>query len=286
MVQKRVLAIHDISCLGKCSLTVALPIISSVGLECTVIPTAVLSTHTGGFQNYRYHSLTKDMEQIVNHWVTLNLKFDLIYVGFLGSFLQIDIICDIIDKFGENTVVVIDPCMASNGKLYPTFNREFPKQIKKLCAKADIIIPNMTEAIMLLGEKYVSGPYTVEFIDTIMNKLTNIGPKKIVLTGVYFDNKRIGSSVYDVSIDEKSTYLCNKIPGSYYGAGDIFGSTMVASILSGLSLSDANRVAVNYTAESIKRTYDARTDTRFGINFEEGLQTLVKNIKNCYTPRA
>ncbi|MCQ2086149.1 MAG: pyridoxamine kinase [archaeon] len=280
MVQKRVLAIHDISCLGKCSLTVALPIISSVGLECTVIPTAVLSTQTEGFQNYRYHSLTKDVKHIVNHWVTLNLKFDSIYVGFLGSFSQIDVVCEIIDKFGEDAIIVVDPCMASNGKLYPTFSRRFPKRMKKLCARADIIVPNMTEAAMLLGEKYISGPYTVEFIDATMNKLTKIGPERVVLTGVYFDNKRIGSAVYDISSGEKSMYLCNKIPGCYYGAGDIFGSTVVASILNGMSLSDANRIAVDYTAESIKRTYDAGTDTRFGINFEEGLQTLMKNVKN------
>ena len=278
MGQKRVLAIHDISCFGRCSLTVALPIISAVGAECTVIPTAVLSTHTGGFTGFTYRDLTEDIVPIVDHWKTLDLKFDAIYTGFLGSFEQIAIVADTFDRLKDNTMIVVDPVMADNGKLYAIFPPEFPMEMRKVCSKADVLMPNITEATLLLGEEYVEGPYTPEYIDGLMKRLTTLGPKKIVLTGIYFDDKKLGAATYDDETGEKSYYFCDRIPGYYHGTGDVFGSAIVASLIMGRSLPDASRIAVDFTVGSIQRTYDAKTDIRFGVNFEEGLYDLIDDV--------
>ncbi len=278
MSQKRVLAIHDISCFGRCSLTVALPIISAVGAECTVMPTAVLSTHTGGFTGFTYRDLTEDIVPIVDHWKTLDLKFDAIYSGFLGSFEQIAIVADTFDRLKDNTMIVVDPVMADNGKLYAIFPPEFPMEMRKVCSKADVLMPNITEAVLLLGEEYKEGPYTSEYIDGLMERLTTLGPKKIILTGVYFDDKKLGAATYDAETGEKSYYFCDKIPGYYHGTGDVFGSAVVASLIMGRSLPDASRIAVDYTVGSIQRTYDAKTDIRFGVNFEEGIAQLIEDV--------
>ncbi|MCQ2052572.1 MAG: pyridoxamine kinase [archaeon] len=278
MSQKRVLAIHDISCFGRCSLTVALPIISSTGVECTVIPTAVLSTHTGGFTDFTYRDLTDDIVPIVNHWKTLGIRFDAIYTGFLGSFQQIAIVADIFDKLKKNTVVVVDPVMADNGKLYTIFPSEFPIEMRKLCSKADVLIPNITEATLLLNEEYIDGPYSLEYIDGLMKKLTILGPKKIVLTGVFFDDKKIGVATYDAETCEKSYYFSDRIPGYYHGTGDVFSSAVVAALVNRINLSDASRIAVDFTVGSIKRTYNVKTDTRFGVDFEEGIEQFIRDV--------
>ena len=278
MNQKRVLAIHDISCFGRCSLTVALPIISSVGAECTVIPTAVLSTHTGGFTGFTYRDLTEDIVPIVDHWKTLDLKFDAIYTGFLGSFEQIAIVADTIDRLNEDTMIVVDPVMADNGKLYTIFPKEFPMEMRKVCSRADVLMPNITEATLLLGEEYKEGPYTPEYIEGLMKRLTELGPRKIILTGVYFDDVKLGAATYDADTGEKSYYFCDKIPGYYHGTGDVFGSAVVAALIRGRSLPDASRIAVDYTVGSIQRTYDAKTDIRFGVNFEEGISQLIDDV--------
>ena len=274
--QKRVLAIHDISCFGRCSLTVALPIISATGIECTVIPTAVLSTHTGGFTGFTYRDLTDDIVPIVDHWKTLDLGFDAIYTGFLGSFEQIDIISDTFDRV--DGIRIVDPVMADEGKLYSIFDPTFPKGMRKLCEKADIIMPNITEASLLLGEEYKDGPYTPEFIEGLMDRLSKMGAKKVVLTGVYFDDKKLGAATYDSETGERSFYFSDRIPGYYHGTGDVFGSAFVASYMNGRTLADSMRIAVDYTVGSIKRTYAAKTDIRFGVNFEQGIPMLIKDI--------
>ncbi|AIZ56341.1 pyridoxine kinase [Candidatus Methanoplasma termitum] len=280
MVQKRVLAVHDISCFGKCSLTVALPIISSTGVECTVMPTAVLSTHTGGFTGYTYRDLTEDLIPILDHWKTLDVRFDSIYTGFLGSFEQIDIVSKIFTELKDaDTMIIVDPVMADNGELYPIFNKDFPKGMRRLCETADVIIPNITEAALLLGEKYIRGPYSKDYIEGLLRKLGRIGSKKIVLTGVFFDNKRLGAAAYDTEKNEISYSFYDLIPGYYHGTGDVFGSVIVSALMKGLDIKKANALAVEFTAESIKRTREAGTDIRFGVNFEEGLGKLIKKIE-------
>ena len=272
MVQKRVLAIHDISCFGKCSLTVALPIISSAGIECTVMPTAVLSTHTGGFTGFTYRDLTEDLLPILDHWKTLDIRFDAIYTGFLGSFEQIDIVLDIIKELkGKDTVVAVDPVMADNGELYKIFDPSFPMGMKKLCGKADVILPNITEASLMLEEGYHEGPYDMEYIMDMLRKLGSIGADKVVLTGVHFDDAELGAASYDVNTDNIDICLRDRIPGYYHGTGDVFGSAVVSALVNGYDLGEAAKKAVNFTADSIKRTHSAGTDIRFGVDFESGL---------------
>lgn len=270
--QKRVAAIHDISCFGKCSLTVALPIISSAGIEVSVIPTAVLSTHTGGFSDYTYRDLTDDITPIADHWKSLNLNFDALYSGFLGSFAQLDIVSDFFNRFKtENNIIMVDPVMADNGKLYKVFPENFPDGMRKLCTKADIIVPNITEALLLLGEPYKEGPYKIYYIEKILEKLSKTGPKQIVLTGVYFDTKKVGTASYDKTTGKISYSLSKHISGNYHGTGDVFASALLAALLRGFSLDKAAKIAVDFTVESIVRTKEAGTDIRNGVNFEQGL---------------
>ena len=278
--QKRIAAIHDISCFGKCSLTVALPIISAAGIETSVIPTAVLSTHTGGFTGYTFRDLTDDILPIVKHWESVGISFDAIYTGYLGSFEQIDIICEIFDIYKKRgTFIAVDPVMGDHGKLYSLFPQNFPEGMRKLCEKADLIVPNITEALFLLGEDYKEGPYTEEYILNLMKRLSEIGAKQIVLTGVYFDDGRLGAASYDKNTDEVSIALSEKIEGYYHGTGDVFASALIAALVNGLSLPKATVIAVNFTVGSIKRTKIAGTDIRFGVNFEEGLPELIEAIK-------
>ena len=279
--QRRVLAVHDISCFGRCSLTVALPIISATGLECTVIPTAVLSTHTGGFTGYTFNDMTDDIIPIVDHWETLGLKFDAIYTGFLGSAEQIGIIKDVVGRLKGDGIYIADPAMADCGRMYPIFDMDFAKEMATLCAKADIVIPNITEACFMLGMEYREGPYTEDFIMSLMKGLCDMGCRKVVLTGVYFEEGRLGSATYDSETGEVSYCFEDTIPGYYHGTGDVYASAFTAALLNGMSLKDSAAIAVKYTVGSIKRTREAGTDVRFGVNFEEGLFDLTKEIRNC-----
>ncbi|MDD2269941.1 MAG: pyridoxamine kinase, partial [Eubacteriales bacterium] len=206
--QKRIAAIHDISCFGRCSLTVALPIISAAGIETSAIPTAVLSTHTGGFSGYTFRDLTDDIMPIVKHWKKVGIDFDAIYTGYLGSFEQIDIISDIFDIYKKRgTFIAVDPVMGDHGKLYSLFPDNFPDGMKKLCAKADLIVPNMTEALLLLGESYKEGPYSKDYIISLLKRLSEIGAKQVVLTGVYLEDGKLGAASYDKGTDKVNIAL-------------------------------------------------------------------------------
>ncbi len=277
--QKRVAAIHDISGFGRCSLTVALPIISAAGIETTVLPTAVLSTHTGGFTGYTYRDLTEDIRPITAHWSSLKLEFDAIYSGFLGSFEQLEMVTEFFDTFKTpDNLILVDPVMADNGSLYGIFSPAFAAGMANLCKKADIIVPNLTEAAFLLGESYKEGPYDKAYIEALLKRLSDLGPRRVVLTGVYFEESSLGAASYDASTGEVSYYLAPRIEGYYHGTGDVFGSALLAALMRGKSISEASKVAVDYTHGSIQRTKDAGTDIRFGVNFEEGLPGLMKDL--------
>lgn len=275
MDQKRVLAIHDISGVGKCSLTVALPIISAFGVETSVLPTAILSTHTGGFEGFTYRDLTEDILPIVKHWKSLDLKFDAIYTGFLGSFLQIDLVIETIDMLKKDTVVIVDPVMADNGVLYSLFDSSFPIKMRELCKKADILVPNITEACFLLGEPYKEGPYTKDYIENLVHKLsTELSAGKVVLTGVYFNNNELGVACYDKTSNIIQYAFREKLDGLFHGTGDVFGSALTGAYISGASLYKACEYAVGFTVDSIIRTKQAKTEPRYGVNFEAGLREI------------
>ena len=278
--QKRVMAVHDISCFGRCSLTVALPVLSAAGIETSVIPTAVLSTHTGGFQGYTFRDLTEDISKIARHWKSLGLRFDGIYTGYLGSYEQLEIVSGLFDEFGgDSSLICVDPVMADNGKLYPSFRPDFPKGMLRLCRKADVIVPNLTEAALLLGEPYREGPYTKEYIEGILKGLADAGPRMVVLTGVWFDEKSLGCAVYDRDSGKAGYALAERIEGYYHGTGDVFASALLGALLNGVPLTDAARVAVDFTVGSIARTHSAGTDVRFGVNFEAGIPSYVRALK-------
>ncbi|MDR1720758.1 MAG: pyridoxamine kinase [Dysgonamonadaceae bacterium] len=278
--QKRVAAIHDISGFGKCSLTVALPIISAAGIETAVMPTAVLSTHTGGFTGFTYRDLTEDLLPFIQHWKSLDLRFDAIYTGFLGSFEQLDIVTEFFRTFKDDSnLIMVDPVMADNGELYSIFSHEFAMGMKKLCEKADIIIPNITEASLLVEEKYNPGPYTEAYIEELLLKLSQLGPKKIVLTGVFFHDAHLGAATYDSTVNEVTYAFSERIPGYYHGTGDVFGSALLSALLNDFSLHRSAEIAVNFTTASIRRTAEAKTDIRFGVNFEQCIPDFLKELK-------
>lgn len=275
--QKRIAAIHDISGIGKCSLTAALPIISAAGIEAAAMPTAVLSTHTGNIEGYTYRDLTCDLPAIAKHWKSLGIGFDGIYSGFLGSTEQVEMVCDFIDEFaGEDCVILVDPAMADSGRMYTTFDDDFVSEMAKLCGKADIIVPNLTEAAFLLGEEYVEPPYKSDYIEDLLKRLADIGPKKIVLTGVCFSNDEIGCAVYNNGAIHYR--FSEKYDGIYYGTGDIFASALIGAYMRGKDISESADIALEFTCAAIKRTHDAATDTRFGVNFEQGIGDFIKKL--------
>ena len=225
---KRIVTIQDISCFGKCSITVALPLVSAMGVECAIIPTSVLSTHTGGFKNFTFRDLNDDIPKIANHWQEYNIKFDSIYTGYLGNAKQIDYVIDFISKFrGENTLVFVDPAMADKGKLYAGFNEEFPSHMARLCAVADIIVPNITEASFLLGIPYTE-EYDEGYILDVCKRLCALGTKKVILTGIHFGNKTQGAYYYDGESGETYYYCRDTIDAAFHGTGDTFSQNCPA----------------------------------------------------------
>ena len=279
-MHKRILAVHDISCIGRCSLTVALPILSVAGIETSVLPTAVLSTHTGNFEGYTFRDLTDDIEPICEHWKSLNIKFDAIYTGYLGSVRQIELVEKLINSFShDKTIVIVDPVMGDNGKLYSNLTPDFVMGFRRLSKRADIITPNLTEATFLLDIPYEKDGYTKEQIEYILKELSKLGPEKIVLTGVSFTSSRLGCAVYDMNSGGVEFILEQKVEGMFHGTGDVFASSLIAGLMNELPLVKAVKLAESFTADAIRRTDKEGGETRYGVNFEEGLADFSQNIK-------
>ena len=280
-MQKKVLAINDISCVGRCSLTVALPIISAAKIECSILPTAILSTHTGGFSGYTFIDFTSEMMNIANHWNSLNIKFDSIYTGFLGSKEQISIVKDVIKMFKNNDVkVIVDPAMADNGSMYSIFDLEFANEMKKLCCGADVIVPNITEACFLTDTTYKPMPHSKEFISELVQKLGQLNIKSLVLTGVSYDGVSLGAITYDYEKRTESYYSREMINEYFHGTGDCFASALVAAITSGKSLEVASKIAVDFTVDAILKTIKyPNIDKKYGVCFEEALAHFISKIE-------
>ncbi len=275
---KRLIAINDISGFGKCSLTVSLPIISAAGVETVCMPTAVLSTHTGGFEGYTYRDLTDDMLPMGKHWKTVDIQPDAIYSGFLGSFDQINIVKEIVDDFKrEDNLFIADPCMADHGKMYTLFDEKFAKAMAGLCAKADIILPNITEACFMVGEEFKAGVQTEEYIENLLNKLLDMGCKNVILTGVSFEKGKLGAAC--IGQDRLPRYYFeNELEGAYHGTGDVFASAFCGAILNGFTLEDAMAIAVRYVCDCIKRTQKMDRPIRYGVDFERGISFYLKEL--------
>lgn len=275
MSYRKVLTIQDISCVGQCSLTVALPIISACGLETCVLPSAVLSTHTAGFTGYTFRDLTEDMPAIKDHWVKEGIQFDAIYTGYLGSTKQIDYVADIFEATAsKNGVKIVDPAMADNGSLYPGFDADFVEAMKGLCAKADYVIPNITEACFLTGIEYTT-EYDREYVDLLLQKLTALGCKNIIFTGISYEEGKTGVVVFEEG--NYSYYEHEKLTNSCHGTGDIYASAFVGAFMRGKSAYEAAKIAADYAVECIRET--AKLENHwYGAAFEPALGKLIAAI--------
>ena len=267
----RVLAINDVSCVGKCSLTVALPVISACGVTCDILPTAVLSTHTGGFEGYTFRDFSKDIKGILKHWKSLNLKFDIIYSGYLGNISQIEMVAEIKNQFlSPDGFFVVDPVMGDNGNLYKGFTKEFVAKMQSLCKQADYILPNLTEACALANL-----PYPCENIHLVLKHLSKLCKTSIV-TGIVED-KAMAVHYLDKTGDCKK-YLSSNVEGFFHGAGDVFASAFVGCLAKGKSQEESIRLATDFTSASVRRSAIEVEDKRYGLNFEAEIFTFLKNL--------
>jgi Pyridoxal/pyridoxine/pyridoxamine kinase len=276
---KRIVTVQDISCVGKCSLTVALPVISAMGIETAVLPTAVLSTHTA-FKGFTFRDLTDDITPVCEHWKQEQITFDAIYTGYLGSARQLELMARLFSDFGgKDTLVFVDPCMADNGKLYPGFTQEFAFAMAKLAGKADVIVPNLTEASFMLGIPYRASGYDEAYIRDILKKLAGLGAKNIVVKGVELGNGKIGIMSYDPVSDTYASYFHEKLPTSFHGTGDIFASVCVGALMRGWTLEKAYALAADYVVEAIKATVAHSGANWYGVDFETVVPYLVKRLE-------
>ena len=271
---KRVAAIHDLSGFGRASLAVIIPIISSMNHQVCPMPTAVLSTHTGGFKDYSFVDLTDSMVEFANHWKRLQLDFDCIYTGFLGSPRQIEIIEDFIDSMKRDyTLTVIDPVMGDNGRLYDTMCDEMVRKMRNLIARADVITPNFTEAVLLLGEEYRED-ISEDLIKDWLRRLSDMGPRTVIITSVPNRNNMTDVIAYNREDGRFWKVSCVYIPAHFPGTGDAFTSVIVGSMLQGDSLPMALDRGVQFITSAIRASYGFVYPQREGVLLEKVLGNL------------
>ena len=276
MAYKRILTIQDISCVGQCSITVALPVLSACGHETAILPSAVLSTHTTAFEGYTFRDLSDDIPDICRHWNKEGIKFDAVYTGYQGSVRRIDyVLAALASPAAENALKVIDPAMADGGSLYPGFDREFVQAMKKLCAGADYILPNITEACLLTDTPYKEN-YDKVFIENLMAGLKKLGCKNIIITGVSFDRNKTGAAVMEN--DEITYYTHRKIEGSCHGTGDLFASAFTGAVMAGKTPRRAVKIASDYVVDCIEETR-RHSGHFYGPVFEPLLYNLIKSVR-------
>ncbi len=275
MDNKLILTIQDISCVGQCSLTAALPIISACGIETAILPSAVLSNHTGGFTGWTFRDLTDDMPLIREEWMKQNIKFDAFYTGYLGSAKQIAYVKDIFESCGKDGALrVVDPAMADNGKLYAGFDEAFAKTMGELCSAADIILPNITEACLVTGTEYQE-EYGRRYILDLEKKLAAMGPKTVVLTGVSYAPDRTGVAVYEDGIEHY--YEHRRLSKNCHGTGDVFASAFTGALMHGHTAYEAAKIAADFVVLCMENTIDD-PDHWYGVKFEPMLPELIKAL--------
>lgn len=271
---KRIVSIQDISCIGKCSETVALPIISSMGIETAILPTSILSTHTA-FKNFTFKNLSDECRKIMNHWKKEDFQFDLIYIGYTGTEEILNLVLDFINEFKtDKNLVVFDPAMADHGKMYSGINENIIEKMKEVCKKTDILRLNLTESSLLSGQKYKENSNLDENKETA-KKLSTLGPKKVIITGVQ-KNDKIGALGYDGK--EFYSNFEKRYDVSYHGTGDVFTSTLSGCLVNGKNIQEAITIATKFTTECVRLTYEDKNGTKYGVNFEEALPFLIKQI--------
>jgi pyridoxine kinase len=280
---KRIAAVHDLSGLGKCSLTVALPVVSASGVECACMPTALLSTHTGEFTDWTLRDLSGEMLPIAEHWRSVGARFDGIYSGYLASPEQEHLLERVIDVISDtDTLVIVDPAMADNGEYYVNFDARMCAAFRRLCARADVITPNVTEAALLAGMPYVDAPHDMAYIDSLFEGLAALGPKVIAITGVRPSEKEVGMVVRDLRTGGEYTEMRPARNGVFFGTGDIFASAFAALIVRGAPVADALSAAAALVGESVELTMARGTPRRFGVAFERALPAYVERVRQIF----
>ena len=274
---KRILTVQDISCVGKCSGTVAVPVLSAMGVEAALLPTAVLSTHTG-FSGFTFRDLTDDIPDIAAHWRNEDLRFDAFYSGYLGSIRQVRMVKDLFfERKRESNPVLVDPVMADHGRFYAGFGPEFASEMKLLCAGADVIVPNITEACFLLNT-----PYKEQFSEAerkeLLKKLGELGAGIVILTGIETGGNAIGATCYDVKKGTFVTPQAEKQPAMFHGTGDLFASAVLGALMNGKSAEEATALAVDYIAECIRVTLEDPDHVFYGVEFEKVFPWLLARL--------
>lgn len=279
-MQKQVLAIHDLSCVGRCSLTVALPVLSAAGLHVSVLPTALLSTHTSEFTGYTNLDLTQEMAKIYAHFQTLPLRFDGLYSGFLGSWEQLALVEDVFAHYRRaDTLLLVDPVMADHGKLYATYTETLARDMGRLCRQADVIVPNLTEAAILLEASYREQPSFPQ-VEAMLRALhKRYGCRQAVITGILRDGL-LGAAAYDAQRDCVFFHGQPPMDHVFYGTGDVLASALLAGLMRGRSLSQATTLAVDFTYQSMLHTLDNGLPLRYGVAFEQALPMLVRSLES------
>lgn len=273
---KKILTIQDISCYGQCSITVALPILSAWGYETAILPSAVLSTHTSGFKNFTVHDLSNEIPKIINHWKQEGIKYDTLYAGYLGEEQHIDSVIQIKNELlNKDGFFILDPVIGDNGKLYPAFDNNYVKAIRRLVKEADIILPNLTEACFLTDTEYKED-YDEAYIKDIIDRLLKIGAKKIVLTGIAYQKEMTGVVVYDENGYQH--FIHPRIAKSYHGTGDVYASTFLGAYLSNNDLYKSTKIAADFVVEAIKNTIEDPSHN-YGVKFEPLLADFISKNK-------
>lgn len=269
---KKIVTIQDISCYGQCSITVALPVLSAYGIETAILPSGILSTHTGGFKDFTFLDLTEEMPKIVEHWQKENIRFDAIYTGYIGDSRQFDIIRDTRKLLNPDGLFIVDPAMADHGKLYGALDESIVDGMRSIVREADITLPNLTEAAFLLDIPYKES-YTEPEIDSMLSSLCEMGAKTAVITGVSYEPGKLGAVSLNKETGEKASYFGEWVEKSYHGTGDIFSSVVIANIMRGMSMEASIKDACEFVIKCIRKTMpDA--DHWYGVKFEDVLQQV------------
>ena len=279
-MQKRAIAVHDISCVGRCSITVALPILSAAGVETSIIPTALLSTHTGEFTGYTHLDLSDQLSPIAEHLSTLGRSYDAFYSGYLASGRQVDQVLDMLDRLCDgSTHIFVDPAFGDHGRMYSLMDETMPAQMRKLCSRARTIVPNLTESCFLLGKPYPKEGCTPEFAAELCRELLMLGPENVVITDIAFSREHTGLAIQSSHMSQPVFQFRSRFEGIFHGTGDVFASFLLAGLMRGRTVQDAAALALELTHECIAATLESGQPLRFGVQFESVLPKLWQRLE-------
>ncbi len=283
-VLKRVAAVNDISCLGKCSLSVALPVVSASGVECACIPTALLSTHTGGFTGYTFTDLAGEILPIARHWQREGFRFDGIFTGYMASPAQAELIGQLIGLLrSPETLIMVDPAMADHGAYYAGFGDSMAEAFRGLLLQADVTTPNITEAAFLSGLPFMEAPHSEAYVEELLSRLGKLCRGVVTVTGIQYDAEHMGSLAFNVKTGERHMSMSIAHPGAFHGTGDIFASAYGALLVRGAKLGDALDAATSLVADSVGHTVARGTPRHYGSDFEFALPAYIRRVDALFS---